>query len=538
MPSSSAMKMSAFAAAAAVLAFLAAASCVTANPDSFKREAGYYYGVGSGDTKALAAEEAKRDLAAKALAATKAKKGLKGGDVALSADALIAMKMPKTGAWAVEKVANTFNVVVRMKIPLWEKYEEEREAALRAEFAPRLEGLADARPEGLSRGLGEASALLESVRLSGFGEVLTEGGPGSPLMTAAIESFVSERAKGAILSVSPEAGFIGPETAFTVTLAIQGAAAAEGIPLFAEWSRGGSEESVIASLRTGPDGKADMKLPSDPGFKDRAVRLRVSTDFSRAVPASASFKALDASIFAERRYCVFEDVAAYFAGEALVAGGKIAIGAPPRDKRATKKEAQRAAEIGDFYIDSMPVTNALYGMYLEDALVPPGSYPDYWDNPEYSGPRQPVVGVRHEDAVAFAAWLSERLGATKRLPTEAEWEAAARGGRDAIYPWGDELPSDGERANYKGNGKFDRPSPVGEFRAGENPLGLFDMAGNVWQWTSTPKEGASGGAEYFIAKGGSWMDGPADLRVSNRKELRADKPYADVGFRLVREVSE
>jgi hypothetical protein len=538
MPSSSAKKIPAFAAAAAFLAFLASASCVTANPDSIKREAGYHYGVGSGETKEAATEEAKRDLAAKALAAARANEGPGGGEVSVSADALVAMKMPKVGAWAVEKVAKTFNVVVRMKVSAWEQYEEARETALRAEFSPRLKALAEGGNASLSGGLSSASALLESVRLSGFGQVLTEGGKGTPLMTAAIESYIGERAKGIAFAVSPEGGFIEPDAAIKIVLGLGDGATAEGIPLRAEWSRAGSEEPVAASFRTGPGGEAEITLPTEPGFKDRALRLRISTDFSRAVPGSPSFKALDASLAVERRYCLFEDLTAYFSGEALVTGGKIAIGAPPRDKRASKKEAQRAVDVADFYIDSAPVTNALYAMYLEDSALPPDSYPEYWDNPDYNGPEQPVVGLRHEDAVAFAAWLSEGLGLKKRLPTEAEWETAARGGLDAIYPWGDEPPTDGSRANYKGNGLFERTSPVGSFEGGKNALGLLDMAGNVWQWTSTPKEGASGGAEYFIVKGGSWMDGPADLRVSNRKELRAGKPYADVGFRLVREVSE
>jgi formylglycine-generating enzyme required for sulfatase activity len=88
------------------------------------------------------------------------------------------------------------------------------------------------------------------------------------------------------------------------------------------------------------------------------------------------------------------------------------------------------------------------------------------------------------------------------------------------------------RANYSGNGRYSSTSPVGSFEAGKNAYGLFDMAGNVWQWTSTGRA-ATG---RLIVKGGSWMDGPADLRVSNRREVDPSKGYVDVGFRLVREV--
>jgi formylglycine-generating enzyme required for sulfatase activity len=169
-------------------------------------------------------------------------------------------------------------------------------------------------------------------------------------------------------------------------------------------------------------------------------------------------------------------------------------------------------------------------MFLDDT----GSetFPEFWDNPDYNRPDQPVVGVSFEDANRFAAWLSIRLGVARRLPTEDEWEKAARGGLDAIYPWGDQSPLDGARANYSGNGRFAAPSPVGSFAAGRNAYGLYDMAGNVWQWTSTP---AGAGTGRKIVKGGSWMDGPTDLRVSNRRDVDSSQGYVDVGFRLVRE---
>jgi formylglycine-generating enzyme required for sulfatase activity len=171
----------------------------------------------------------------------------------------------------------------------------------------------------------------------------------------------------------------------------------------------------------------------------------------------------------------------------------------------------------------------MYQVYLEDTNAE--TVPDYLDNPRFDQPDQPIVGVSYDDAVRFASWLSAKLGVVKRLPTEDEWEKAARGGKDIIYPWGDESPTDGVRANFNGNGRFSSPSPVGSFAAGRNAYGLSDMAGNVWQWTSTSRAAGS-----TIVKGGSWMDGPTDLRISNRREVDPGQGYADVGFRLVREV--
>jgi formylglycine-generating enzyme required for sulfatase activity len=212
------------------------------------------------------------------------------------------------------------------------------------------------------------------------------------------------------------------------------------------------------------------------------------------------------------------------------------VGALARDKRAAKKEARRDEQLDDFSIGVYLVTNAQYGVYLEDAKS--DSYPEYWDNPDYNQPDQPVIGLSLTEAQAYAAWLSDKIGAVMRLPTEGEWEKAARGGQDAIYPWGDQLPSDGSRANYSGNGRFKATSPVGSFENGRNAYGLYDMAGNVWQWTLATRDADGDGMEESsIVKGGSWMDGQTDLRVSNRRELDPSKPYADVGFRLVREVS-
>jgi formylglycine-generating enzyme required for sulfatase activity len=271
-----------------------------------------------------------------------------------------------------------------------------------------------------------------------------------------------------------------------------------------------------------------LDYPVRESFRNTGIRLRVSTDFARWTE-SAALADIDEASAVEATFRYFDDVDAFFSREALVPGGPFTAGAVPQDTRATRKEAPREASTSAFFIDLYPVTNALYRMYLEDTETE--TFPDYWDNPRFNRPDQPVVGVSYAEAMRFASWLSDQLGVVKRLPTEDEWEKAARGGREVIYPWGDESPSDGARAGYNGNGRFDATSPVGSYENGKNAYGIFDLAGNVWEWTSTRQDNGS-----LVVKGGSWMDGPADLRISNRREIDPSTGYADVGIRLIREV--
>jgi formylglycine-generating enzyme required for sulfatase activity len=120
----------------------------------------------------------------------------------------------------------------------------------------------------------------------------------------------------------------------------------------------------------------------------------------------------------------------------------------------------------------------------------PGPEPKFWRDSQWNGLNQPVVGVSWYEAEAYCKWLTERLeeerpawweeGREVRLPTEAEWEYAARGEAGRMYPWGDEDPEP-SRANYDETG-LGATSPVGVFPSGGTPESLQDMAGNVWEW--------------------------------------------------------
>lgn len=161
--------------------------------------------------------------------------------------------------------------------------------------------------------------------------------------------------------------------------------------------------------------------------------------------------------------------------------------------------------------------------------------------------RMPVMNVSWDDATAYTKWLSAQTGHKYRLPSEAEWEYAARGGKDTPFWWGGTAGKN--RANCKGCGsKWDnkKTSPVGSFAA--NPYGLFDTAGNVWEWCidtwhdgydGAPANGTPwlGGEDTRrVQRGGSFGSKPRYIRSSARGRGAADGQYVYLGFRVLREL--
>jgi len=156
---------------------------------------------------------------------------------------------------------------------------------------------------------------------------------------------------------------------------------------------------------------------------------------------------------------------------------------------------------------------------------------------------RPVINVSWDDAVAYAEWLSQQTGKEYRLPTEAEWEYAARAGTDTKYWWGNDIGSN--KANCSGDycgDRFEYTSPIGSFTA--NPFGLYDTAGNVWEWTCSEYENKYSGKEKQcisknrarqpVVRGGSWGDRPGGVRTAYRGRFSHGARSYDVGFRLAR----
>jgi formylglycine-generating enzyme required for sulfatase activity len=203
--------------------------------------------------------------------------------------------------------------------------------------------------------------------------------------------------------------------------------------------------------------------------------------------------------------------------------------------------------------------------------------PDFWHDPRFNGPNQPVVGVTWYEALAFCRWLTARLKAQEgdlriwrdgrievvsaapetpgvRLPTEAEWEKAMRGTDGRIWPWGDGW--DAAHSNTA-EGDLGQTSPVGVLPRGDSPYGVADAAGNVWEWTSSlwgpdwrrpafgypyraddGREDASAGDEVArVVRGGSWDFNRFNARCAARGRDYPDLSYRGLGFRCVSPVS-
>ncbi|MBN8456070.1 SUMF1/EgtB/PvdO family nonheme iron enzyme, partial [Accumulibacter sp.] len=166
--------------------------------------------------------------------------------------------------------------------------------------------------------------------------------------------------------------------------------------------------------------------------------------------------------------------------------------------------------------------------------------PEFWDDPAYNDASQPVVGVCWHEARAYCAWLSAQTGQLWRLPSEAEWEAAARGREGRRYAWGDEF--DASRCNSF-ESHVRGTTPIGVFPDGDTPEGVVDLCGNVWEWTSSAyesypyapdarREGADSDARRVV-RGGSWGGDRVNARCASRFGFIPGLRNDFLGLRLV-----
>jgi formylglycine-generating enzyme len=227
---------------------------------------------------------------------------------------------------------------------------------------------------------------------------------------------------------------------------------------------------------------------------------------------------------------------------ALIPAGEFRMGdhSPNREGRADERPPHPVF-LDDFYIDVHEVTVGQYKRFIQEKghRALPQSVSQYSPNDEH-----PVVFVSWEDANAYAEW------AGKRLPTEAEWEKAARGELvDKRYPWGDEPPLQGH-ANYNGRDRYPFTAPVKTFQP--NGYGLYNIAGNVWEWCAdgyrrdyytgapqrNPKGPPSTSTDPRVCRGGGWDHSSSNLRVAKRFFLPPQRKREDVGFRCAADISD
>lgn len=208
---------------------------------------------------------------------------------------------------------------------------------------------------------------------------------------------------------------------------------------------------------------------------------------------------------------------------------------------------QHQVYLSAYEISRYEITNAQYRAFIEatDRPTPRGhNGEETWSDETLNADTQPVVGVTWFDAQAFAEWIGGSL------PTEAQWERAARGTEARTYPWGDTPPKARQHANFAR--RYNRPVPVGQFPKGESPDGIADLAGNVWEWcldehrpTAYQRDSSDASRNPLnlrfrdvlrarVIRGGAWDVGRAFLRSGLRFKFYPLDSTHTIGFRVVR----
>lgn len=186
----------------------------------------------------------------------------------------------------------------------------------------------------------------------------------------------------------------------------------------------------------------------------------------------------------------------------------------------TDEVAQEQIPVAEFYIDAYEVTNAQYYEFVKATRYPP---PSYWHDGFYPAgtDNHPVTFVSWADAAAYAQW------AGKRLPTNEEWEVAARGRNGNIFPWGASYDQQRVNLNYAQSGI----AAVGSSADDVSAFGVYDLGGNVMEWTMTQYGQEN---DFFVVKGGSWVSEPFVARGANKTPSQVDYRLDHLGFRCAK----
>jgi len=219
-----------------------------------------------------------------------------------------------------------------------------------------------------------------------------------------------------------------------------------------------------------------------------------------------------------------------------IPGGTFQMG---RNDSTPNENPAHEVTVQGFEMEKFEVTNAEYGQFIQQTNYPP---PDLWKDGKPPAGREsfPVANVTYDDAVAFAQWRSKSDGVTYRLPTEEEWEYAARNGElNNLYPWGDTWQS-GHAVTPEGYNVRSREQPVGRRPLSANRWGVQDLLGNVWEWTSSRASFYKGSSrklpaefqDWMVTRGGSFQTSSPSGTVRDWRTPESKGP--DTGFRLVK----
>ena len=247
-----------------------------------------------------------------------------------------------------------------------------------------------------------------------------------------------------------------------------------------------------------------------------------------------------------------------------IPSGEFLMGSTPEDAEAAYNDAklrssllekyafdaevpQHKVYLSKYQISRYEITNAQYRAFVEatNRPTPRGQQgEEIWKDDNFNADTQPIVGVTWFDAQAFAEWIGGSL------PTEAQWERAARGTEGRIYPWGDEQPKARHYANFAR--RYNHPTPVGHFSNGTSPDGIADLAGNVWEWCLDEFDHSfyqqnkrkvqrnplnlrfRDVLRVRVIRGGGWDVGSTFLRSALRSSFYPLDSTHTIGFRVVR----
>jgi formylglycine-generating enzyme required for sulfatase activity len=315
-----------------------------------------------------------------------------------------------------------------------------------------------------------------------------------------------------------------------------GLSGAEAEDLIDEYLEEAGDANPPTPVKAGP-------IRSAPPKKGAPVTAKPA---SKSAPAAAKEVVINTSPLARAQEKIkYPNFANSIGAEMLlITSGTFPMGSD-QPEAAAQEQPVTPVTLGCFYMAQFPITNAQYEMFDRSHAGKRAA----WANDLH-----PVIYVSSHEAEKFCHWLNVREGRVYRLPTEAEWEFAARGMEGRLYPWGDQLDA-GHYANFADartafawrelriDDGYAETSPIGAFPRGASPFGIEDMAGNVFEWCldyfepykGKPRVNPRGGVlgQRRIYRGGSWKSRPASLRATARHFNMPDYSSNDVGFRIV-----